>query len=531
MIKKILLLEVPTTRLKEYSADKVRIAIVPPIGIAYLAAVLEKEGYNVKIIDCLLEGYKKPKEIGERIRYGLSDEEIKKKIKKYSPDIVGVSCLFSNKYRDAHNLCKLTKEVDKNLITVMGGPHVTAVPEEVLKDKNVDFIILGEGEYSFLDLINALNENKVFSKVDGIGYRENGVIKIIPKTEYIKNLDELPLPARHLLKMDEYCNTESPHSGIKRRPFATITTSRGCPFRCSFCAIRKIWGLKYRTRSAESVLDEIGMLVKKYGIRELHFEDDNFAFDKERATKILDGIVEHGFALTLNSPSGLALATLDDGLIEKMVKAGYYSISIAVESGDPYVLHNLMHKPVVLEKVKPLVKKARSIGLNVKGFFMLGYPGETKGSMQRTVEFASKAGFDWTIFFITTLLPGTDMYKTCIEKGYVRDPNMDWELNFIKGNIKTPEFTPEYVENLREKANFEINFKNNINLREKKWDRAIEDFAYIVNLYPHLDFAHFYLGNAYEGKGFIEKAKKEWRKVLVLNPNYREAQQCLDKYS
>lgn len=529
MIKKVLLIEPPVTRPVDFDAKKVRIGIVPPLGLAYLAAVLEKNDFEVRILDCLIEGslggipYTK-----KRIRYGLTDEEIKREITSFSPDLVGVSCLFSAKVYDMLNICKITKEIDSRLVTITGGAHPTTAFSEVLKDKNLDFVVIGEGEYTLLDLIRVLNEKKDISNVDGLAYKENNKVHVNPKTKYIENLDDLPLPARHLLKMDKYINTSSPHSGIKRRPFTSMVTSRGCPFRCSFCVIRKLWGTKARFRSAENVLLEIEELVNKYGIKEIHFEDDNLTAEKERAKAIFGGIIKKGWDLTLNSPSGLAVHKLDEELLNIMKKAGYYSISIAIESGDEDIL-KLMHKPVNLEKVKQLVTTARMLGLKTKGFFILGYPGENKEQMQRTVNFAANVGLDWAIFFIATPIPGSDLDKVCREKGYLIDENLDYMKQFYISNIKTPDFEPEYVEKLREQANFEINFKNNINLLAGRYNRAIEDLSEVVKLYPHLDFAHFYLGVAYEKKGLKNKALQEFKTVLELNQDYEEAKEKLER--
>lgn len=529
MIKKILLIEPPVTRPSDFSAKRVRIGVVPPLGLAYIAAVLEKNGYEVKILDCLIEGDMQGVAYKEnQIRYGLIDEEIKNKIKEYSPDMVGVSCLISAKVYDMLNVCRIAKEVDSNYITVTGGVHPTVVYNEVLEDKNLDYVIFGEGEYSTLDLIKTLNEKKNLSQVDGLAYKQNNKTKVNPKTKYIQNLDDLPLPARHLLKMDKYIRTSSPHSGIKRQPFTSMISSRGCPFRCSFCVVKYLWGNKPRFRSAENVLLEIEELINNYGIKEIHFEDDNLTADKERAKAIFNGIIEKGWELTLNSPSGLAVHKLDEELLKLMKKAGYYSISIAIESGDKDIL-KLMHKPVNLERVEQIVSTARKCGLKTKGFFILGYPGENKEQMQRTVDFAASVGLDWAIFFIATPIPGSELDNFCREKGYLIDENLGYIKQFYISNIQTKDFKPEDVKQLKEKANFEINFKNNINLKLEKYDRAIEDIGEVVKLYPHLDFAHFYLGVAYEKNGEQNKAIQEYRTVLELNQNYDEAKERIEE--
>jgi anaerobic magnesium-protoporphyrin IX monomethyl ester cyclase len=461
-LKRVLLIEPPVTRPLDMLADKVRIGIVPPLGLAYMAAVIEKEA-EVKILDCVSTD---SSDYEASVRYGLTDADIIDQIACFCPDIVGVSCLTSNKAWDAHNVCRLAKQVNPKVITCMGGTHPTVRYEETLADKNVDLACKGEGEYWLEDVVT------------------DSLVTMPPKP-----LDEYPYPARHLLDMEKYTLTNSPHSGIKRKPFTSIMTSRGCPARCSFCTIREMWGKECRQRSPENVLGEIEQLITNYGIKELHFEDDNFTFHKERAMAILQGIINHKWDLSLNSPSGLALITLDDELLEKMAEAGYYSISIAIESGDPHVLKDLMHKPVRLEKVKPIVGKARSLGMKVKAFFILGYPGETKESMQRTVDFAGSIGLDWALFFVATPLPGTEMEAVCRKNGWLVNPSLDYMHSFYTANIRTSEFDPDYVLDLKERANRSINFDNNYNVKVGAWERARADFEEVVSLYPHLDFA------------------------------------------
>lgn len=530
MIKKILLIEPPITRPSDFGAKKIRIGIVPPLGLAYMAAVLEKNNFDVKICDFLIDGQLEGVSYKEKfLRYGLSDDEIKNEIKIFSPDLVGVSCLFSAKEMDLLNVCRIVKEINQKIITVAGGAHPTMKYNEVLKDINLDFVIMGEGEYSFLNLVNSLNNESDLSQVDGLAYKNRNEILLNPKTNYIENLDELPLPARHLLKMQKYINTSSPHSGVRRHPFTSMITSRGCPYRCTFCVIRNIWGGKARFRSAGNVLMEIEHLIKTYEIKEVHFEDDNITADNQRAKELFSGIINNNWDLNLSSPSGLAVSTLDEDLLLLMKKAGYFSITIAIESGDPDVL-KLMRKPVNLERVKVVVDAARKVGLKIKGFFILGYPGETKAQMQKTIDFAISIGLDWSLFFVATSIPGSELESVCNEKGYFVDKNLDYVKQFYVSNIKTPEFEPGYVETMKEKANFEVNFKNNTNLRLKKYDIAIEDFGEVARLYPHLDFAHFYLAIAYQGAGLINDAVCELEKTLELNPQHNEAKEMLYNY-
>jgi len=480
-IKRVLLVVPPDTRPPDMLTDRVRIGMVPPLGLGYIAVVLEQQGIDVKILDCVAEKFGESYLYGDRVetRYGMTDGEIWINIKDFNPDMVGVSCLFSNKAFDAHNVCRIAKEVNPNIITVMGGAHPSALPDETLKDNNVDYVVKGEGEFSFCALVKEGHSH----------------LRVIPPESPV-NLDFLPFPARHLLPMDKYLSGQSPHSGQKRTPATTITTSRGCPGQCTFCAIKTMWGDSYRVRSPENVLAEIDLLIKTYGIRELNIEDDNFTANKKRAMAILQGIIDREYDLALNSPSGLAIFAMDEELLDKMREAGYYSVSFAIESGDQYVLKELMHKKVDHAKAKRLIKHARDIGMKTKAFYIGGYPGESLTTMARTTQCAYDMGADWSLFFAATPLPGTPMLKTCRDNGWLVDPNLDYRYSFFKPNIRTPEFTPEDVIEWRDDSNRFINFEQNINMREGKYDRALEDFREIVNLYPNLQMAQEALANA-----------------------------------
>lgn len=236
------------------------------------------------------------------------------------------------------------------------------------------------------------------------------------------------------------------------------------------------------------MLEEIKHLIDTYGIREVQIEDDNLLANRERAITIFQGIIDNGWDLALNSPSGLAVHTLDDEMLELMVQAGYYSISIAVESGVQRVL-KLMRKPVNLKKVPHVVKKIRELGMWAKAFFILGYPGETKDDMQRTVDYAVSLGLDWALFFRFTPIPGSEAMRMCQEKGYLIKSAMDPVRSFYQSVIKTPEFGPGDVDEVWEYANRRVNFEENTNMREGNYGQAIEDFEAVLKHYPDLEIA------------------------------------------
>jgi anaerobic magnesium-protoporphyrin IX monomethyl ester cyclase len=527
-IKKVMLVYPPVTRPPDFSSKIVRVSSFFPLGIAYLAASLEKAGrYQLRIMDALIDGYTNKGTIledGGKIRYGLTDEEIAKRIESFAPDALLVSCLFSAIQWDMNNVCRIAKQVDPAIITIVGGAHPGAMPIEVLKQYGaIDFVGIGEGEVTIVELLKTLEDEGDLAKLDGIAYREHGVPKCLPKTRYIENLDSLPFPARHLFDMKKYLSNASAHSTFRQTPFTQMITSRGCPYKCAFCALGNHWGSKQRMRSAENVLDEIECLVKTYGIKEIHFEDDNLTANKERAIAIFDGMIERGFGISWNVPSGMAVSTLSEELLVKMKASGCYSVSLAIESGNQDVLKHLMNKPVNLKGLPGLVRKIREVGMDARGFFILGYPGETKETIKQTIDFARNLELDWAYFFIASPLPNTKMYKTCIEKGYIKEEDFDPVKSFYQSIIRTPEFTPKYLAEVREEAIIDVNFRNNPNLLKYDINKAILSFEEVVNRYPHFDFANFYLGEAYLKKGDRDKAVDSYNKTLAANCSHKEA--------
>jgi radical SAM superfamily enzyme YgiQ (UPF0313 family) len=204
-----------------------------------------------------------------------------------------------------------------------------------------------------------------------------------------------------------------------------------------------------------------------------------------------------------------------------------YSVTLAIESGSQHVISKLMNKPVNLKKVPDLVKTIRKVGLEVRGFFILGYPDETKETIRKTIEFAKKLELDWSVFSIASPIPNTQMYKTCIEKGYFKEKDFDPIRSFHTSIINTPEFTTKDLAEMREEAIIDINFRNNPNLIKYDVDKAIESFQQVLKHYPHFDFANYYLGEAYLKKGDKNMAMDSYKRALSFNPLYKGAKERL----
>lgn len=503
---KILLIEPPKT-ISASLMKRARPTAQPPLGLAYIAAVLENAGHEVQILDSIIEDAHcaTGTDIGSgMVRYGLNDDKIAKVIGDFYPDVVGVSAGLSIKYKDAKNVCRIAKEVMPSCTTIMGGAHPTSNPS-VLDDPNLDFTVLGEGDYACLELIEYLQGKRRFDMLDGIGMKVGGQIKIIPKTQFIMNLDLLPFPARHLLPIEKYWKVNLPHGESTRTPWTSIVTSRGCPGSCIYCSAHMLWGKRYRARSSENVLREIKMLIDTYGIKELLIEDDNFTFDKARTERILDGIIDNNWDLTWTTPNGTAIFALDANLIGKIKKSGCTSLTVAVESGSQRVLTNIVHKPTLLTRTEEIAREAKKVGLKMKAFYMIGIPGETKEEMDATLDIARRIKADWSCFSIATPLPGTEMYEICRKNNYVKDIDMT-NIEYTTARIRTEEFDEEYVNKKWEEAN-NINFLENPNF-EGDIDQAIHDFERVLRMVPDHKMARAALEKALKIKADRDAKQK-----------------------
>lgn len=413
-----------------------------PLGIAYVAAFLRYHGYDVEILDAIGGGVHKE---GDHWRYGFSQEELRRRILAAKADIVGITCLYSIAAKGALEVASLVKEIDNKIITVMGGAHPTVFPEETMKDSNVDFIILGEGEKSFLDLVRSIEQAASLQDlaVDGCVYRVGTEVRINPKKTFIDNLDKLPFPARDLLPMEFYLTNKSLYFGLGLKRTCCISTSRGCPGNCSFCNMYLSHGHGFRARSAENVFEEIKFLVDHYRVEEIFFIDDNFTFNKDRVLQICELILKNNLNIRWNTPNGLHVNTLDEELLSIMKKAGCRNICIAIESGDEAVRTKVVGKNVLDEKIMEVAKICRKIKLPVIGFFIIGLPGENQTTFSNTVKLVKKLPLDMITASFALPFPGTRLYDECVRKGYINKDNYNsrvLDLKYTSPVIETEAF-------------------------------------------------------------------------------------------
>lgn len=406
------------------------------LGLGYLGAVLENEGYRVEIIDALALGWRCRSATGYPgvSIHGLSAEEIIERIP-LSARYLGITVPFVNSMQLVTWLAVEIKKQRRTLTIVVGGISPSIDPGYALECSGIDYVIRGPGEKALSALVSGQDPRCI----PGVVSREfdNG------RAEGVDNLDSLPLPARHLLPMDLYLK----QSGRGRRDLRTVSvlTSRGCPFHCGFCSIQHIYGHRWQGRSAENVLQEIRFCIETYGAQHIEFEDDNLTLDRSRAEAICDGLIRMGHRITWSTPNGTRIDTLDKGLLVKMKESGCATLFLSIESGDPAILKR-MNKKLDLRKVEEVVRICGQLGINTSGIFIVGYPGETKASFQRTVATIRRLrrlGLVGVGASIAKAYPGTELRRFCEKEGVLVDKDRYYKTLALGEyvDIETPDFS------------------------------------------------------------------------------------------
>jgi len=427
-----------------------------PLGLMYIGGVLERSGYKAEILDAFMTD-SAVRKIGESVEIGMPYDKIAEEIRRRKPDVVGISNPFTCQVHHAAKVADIVKEIDANIPTVVGGPHVSAVPVEFMTEApNVDISVMGEGEFAMLDIVQMHEGKKKPEEVSGISYRkENRVLQTSPRP-FLRDLDDLPYPAYDLVDMERYLNPEKiEYRSFKDRSISMIT-SRGCPFNCVFCAVHLHMGKAFRAHSTEYVVNHLKHVVDKYRVKTIFFEDDNLTFDIKRIDAICDQIIQKNIKFKWETPNGIRADYLTLDLLRKMKRSGCQSVFFGVESGDQHILDDVISKSLDLEAVTRVAKMCKDIGLSTAAFYIIGFPGEKKEDMMKTVEFALelKKKYDvGMLLHVATPSCGTRLYYECKEKGYIQEnltPRAFAEVRQTRGNpiIGTEDFTTAEVKEI-----------------------------------------------------------------------------------
>ena len=397
----------------------------------------------------------------------LTEKQARDFLRKTKPDLVGVSSISTEYFNvTCHTIALIRKCLPQALI-VLGGVIPTVMIQEAMKDKNVDYWIMGEGEKSFPLLIEKIRSgSKDLAGISGLAYWQANQ-PIMNKVEFITDLDAIPFPDYSAVvgaSLRDYGNIKFKYApGLLARnyPAAVTITSRGCPYRCIFCAGRTVSGQRVRFRSAENVLQEVDSLYKQ-GIREVIFLDDHFLANRDRAIKIMEGILKNYPGFTWKCVNVTAWL-LDEEILKLMYKSGCNHITVSIESGNQEVLTNIVKKPIKLDMIPEKLNLAKSIGFDIIANFVLGFPGETWEQIRDTLRYAQKLNVDIVNFHIATPLPKTELMDLCLENKLLPEDylkNISKYSGYGKGLITTKEFTPFELEVLRSFEWDRINFSS-----------------------------------------------------------------------
>jgi len=439
------------------AAEKKSMARVLPLGLLAIGSVLKRAGHQVKILDLRISN--------------SPDEELSSVMKSFNPQVVGIGVMtIECKYGfiDAAKVKKLNPDVT----IIFGGPHCSHEPRFILNDPNVDLMVSGEGDLTIAELIDALEQGRDIENIAGIAYKKNGSYIRTADRPVIRDLDKFD-QEYDLINLERYFNFQSSMDFFpvfRNKRFLPLVTSRGCPFKCTYC--HDIFDKSIQYRSPKAVVDEIEYLINKYGVREFHIVDDVFNVNMKRAKIVLDAIIQKNLNIHISFPNGLRADFFDDELIDKMQRAGVYRMALGIESGSQRI-QDMIQKDLDINIIYGVVEKLTRARMSVHGFFMLGFPSETRKEMEATIDFACDLGLTTANFSLVIPNPGTDLRQTFIES---RESNFEdfSEYTFDAASCNASEVEGDDLIKLKQEANRKFylslqRFKHVLRAVEPKW--------------------------------------------------------------
>lgn len=414
------------------------------LGLSYVGGALNKYGYEVKIYNAdhgtedkdidlrgVFDAYDRYREIVNDSQHPIW-EEIVETIEQYSPDLLGISIVFSATLKSVENIARMVKQRDKKVKVVVGGPHSSLAPEEILGSEFFDYSVRGEGEQTLLELV----QGKKLTDIDGLSYKEHGG-KIIhnPDRGFIENLDELPFPDPHLQLIP---------LGDLNKNFGVIATSRGCPKRCVFCSSPRLWGRKVRRRSINNAIAEVSQRYHNYGVRKFYFSDDNFNLNKSYAKELCRAIIDNNLEIEFFCEANIA--PFDRELMELMKEAGCIRLKFGIESGSDRIL-KLMKKGITVKQIRETCSLAKEVGVPYSLYVMAGMPSETPEEMCQTLDLAREMDADYVSLSVATPQIGTDLYEMAVAQGIKIPPgSCESFYHQSRGAVLNSNVTPSLIE-------------------------------------------------------------------------------------
>jgi anaerobic magnesium-protoporphyrin IX monomethyl ester cyclase len=376
----------------------------PSLGLLYIGTALSKAGHKVSILDA--------------DSVGLTRDGLMALLKDEGVEIVGVITVTPI-YNKVVQLCAAIKEVFPQMVTVIGGIHPTVSPAQAMQAPAIDFAVKGEGEQTMLDLVEALNGDRALADIPGLLYREEGKVRQNRERPLIDDLDSIPVPDWSLLRKGVYSYPDALH-----HPAFPVFTSRGCPSRCIYCQTKNMFTLKFRTRSAANVVDEIEHLVKAQGAREIHIWDDVFTANPDRVFAVRDEMKRRGLRVPISFPNGMRADQVSPEILRALKEMGAYSVAFGIETGSAEIMERI-RRGLTKEEIVRAVGWAKAEGLETWGFFLIGLPTETKAQIEETIAFARFLDLDVAKFHVMQPYPGSTAFFQLEGKGLIQNYNYD----------------------------------------------------------------------------------------------------------
>ncbi len=490
-----------------------------PLGIAYVYSYAKENlpDIDFAVIDAqamLIENVARGMDYNWQL--------LMKKVKEINPDVVGIGAYYNQSSRLFHETCRRIKEILHNVVIVGGGNYPTDTAETTLQDSNVDYVIVSEGERAFAEFIRAYYDGKDVTKIDNLGFRDPEGNTHVNKVSLIADVSSIPIPDRSPLPMHIYGNGRNMLDrifGSDEYRALTMTISRGCPHGCTFCTAKNFWGRTIRYRDTESVLDEMQMLKEEYGANVIVINDDNYLFNKKKSSEIMRGMIKRKLNIKWFAGGGTAVRAFnDDNFLDLAVESGYSLFNLAIESSSDETLKRIK-KPVRVKETVSLVEKIRKRypHMWISGYFVVGFPFESKQDIVNTLQFSQELELDWCFHSIYTLLPGTDLHREFIgQVQTVPDNVINTEGNSDIIYLNGPDWDRSWLFGKQIEYNSKVNFINNRNIKCGNYDQALRDFEYIINIAPGHALAYRQAALVSEMLGDYEKAVKYAKQEITI---------------
>lgn len=533
--EKILFIVPPCIALSELMPDdrkmfssKIRKEI--PLGALSLATYLEHyAGAEVSILDLNLKFYDlvqdakidaehTPEAYIYDFLYQLKHREF---------DFCGISAIFSPTYSYLNIISNMVKEIFPAITVAAGGGVPSNLPEEVFEScPCIDFISYGEGELALLGFLKAEDRQTYLNQSPSLITREKLSQGFDPSFEFIENLDDIPPLDLSLIEFEKY--SSHAHSQKVENVIAMpLMFSRGCPFDCCFCASHSIHGKRVRYNSLERIKSDIRLFAEKYQMNTITVWDDNFFVDKKQAMDLLDYFME--LNLEVEFVNGFPVYRMDDDMAQRLKNAGIDVVTLAIESGNPRVLKDIIHKPLKLEMVPKAIECLNRHDIYVKGMFVIGFPGESLDDIQVTMDFIHQQNLNWIDIFIASPLPGSELYDVCKSGGYLKNNNMD-QCNFWEGNIETEYFKPDQIEAIQIYNTIKKDFVHNLDMMHQNWKRALINFEYVIHAKHENPFAYYYASKAAKELNKMEKAREYYESYQQIRSHSSEWESLFQRF-